>query len=99
LQIPENQLQLLTPHQARVQKSLEKLSLPNWYKPVNSSPANHRFIQANSYHILNKFAPFAEIYFIEVTRHRILAQNLCNNCIGLGFCNQLIFVKQNFFGF
>jgi hypothetical protein len=44
LQIPENQLQLLTPHQARVQKSLEKLSLPNWYKPVNSSPANPRFI-------------------------------------------------------
>jgi hypothetical protein len=75
LQVPENQLQLLTPHQARVQKSLEKLSLPNWYKPVNSSPANPRFIQANNYYIL-KILQHLQIYFIEVTRHRILTQKL-----------------------
>jgi len=32
--IPENQLQGLTPHQARVQKSLEKIHVPAWYKPA-----------------------------------------------------------------
>ena len=34
LQIPEHQLQGLTPHQARVQKSLEKIPVPAWYKPA-----------------------------------------------------------------
>ena len=32
--IPENGLQQLTPHQARVQKSLEKIRVPAWYKPT-----------------------------------------------------------------
>ena len=32
-QIPENHLQHPTHHQARVQKSLEKISVPAWFKP------------------------------------------------------------------
>ncbi len=32
-QVPENQLCSLTPHQARIQSSMEKLNVPAWYKP------------------------------------------------------------------
>jgi len=35
--IPENQLQHLTPHQARVQKSLEQINVPAWYKPSHQA--------------------------------------------------------------
>jgi len=31
--VPENQLCSLTPHQARIQSSMEKLNVPAWYKP------------------------------------------------------------------
>ncbi len=31
--MPENQLCSLTPHQARIQSSMEKLNVPAWYKP------------------------------------------------------------------
>merc|ERR1719234_322741 len=36
-QVPENQLQLLRPYQARVQKSLEKLDVPAWFKQAQTS--------------------------------------------------------------
>ena len=31
--MPENKLCSLTPHQARIQSSMEKLNVPAWYKP------------------------------------------------------------------
>jgi len=34
--IPENNLQHLTPHQARVQKSFERINVPSWYKQGES---------------------------------------------------------------
>jgi hypothetical protein len=39
VQVPENKLCSLTPHQARIQSSMEKLNIPAWYKPRLAPPA------------------------------------------------------------